>query len=131
MKANTVGKSDGELALWIDGRLLGWWKPGTPVGTWSRDKFQTSGPYNTKPVPFDGFDFRSSPNVTINQVMLQWYVSDRVTGNAKTDRNTIYFDDVVVATTYIGPMVMPGGPAVKGAAGPTAAPPPGRATTDQ
>ena len=104
MKANTAGKSDGELAFWIDGRKIGHWSSGSPVGTWSRDTFVTSGRWNTDPKPFEGFDFRSDSAVTINAVALQWYVSDRVNRSAKTDRNIIYFDDVVLATEYVGPM---------------------------
>ncbi len=104
LKVNTVGKSDGEQAFWIDGEKIGHWKPGSPVGTWSRDKFQTSGRWNTNPIPFDGFDFRSDASVFINEVLLQWYVSNRVNRDAKTDRNIVYFDDVVIATEYIGPM---------------------------
>ena len=105
MKANTVGKSDGEMAFWIDGVKIGHWKPGVPVGTWIRDKFVTSGRYNTNPKPFEGFNFRTHPHVTINQIALQWYVSSRVARRGSANRNIVYFDDVVVATEHIGPMV--------------------------
>jgi len=105
MKCNTVGKSDGEKAFWIDGKKIGHWRPGEPVGSWIRDKFVTSGSFNRNPRPFEGFDFRSSEEVKFSAIALQWYVSAKVAQKAKTDMNMCYFDDVVVATEYIGPMV--------------------------
>lgn len=105
MKANTPGQSDGELAFWIDGKKIGHWKPGSPVGSWIRDRFVTSGPYNKVKKPFKGFDFRTSADVMFHEIALQWYVSARTAKDAKVDRNICYFDDVVVATEYIGPRV--------------------------
>ncbi len=101
MKVNTVGKSDGELAFWIDGKLIGWWKPGSPRGTYQGAHFVSPG---DKPVPFEGFDFRTDPKLLINQVALQWYVSHEYAARGKAERNIVYFDDVVIATKYIGPM---------------------------
>jgi len=105
IKANTPGKSDGEQAFWIDGQKIGHWKPGSPVGTWSKDKFVTSGPLNKDPKPFEGFDFRLVDSVKLNQIALQWYISERVAEGGKTIKNIVYFDDVVVAKEYIGPIV--------------------------
>ncbi len=105
LKANTVGKSDGEQAFWIDGKLIGWWKPGSPVGSWVGTRFVTADPQDDRPVgPFEGFDFRSDPTLTINQIALQWYVTERYAARGTSDRNIVYFDDVVIATEYIGPM---------------------------
>ena len=59
-KANTVGTSDGELALWMDDALVGEYKPGTPRGRWLRDNFYTWGQYYEDVQAFEGFDFRSS-----------------------------------------------------------------------
>jgi hypothetical protein len=104
LKANTPGKSDGEQAFWIDGKLIGWWKPGSPMGNYRGTHFVTPAPPGTEPIPFEGFDFRSDPKVKINQVLLQWYVTEQYARAGTSDRNIVYFDDVVIATDYIGPM---------------------------
>lgn len=104
MKANTVGKSDGEMTFWIDGRKTGHYGPGDPVGSWVRNVYVTSGPNAKKPSPFQGFDFRSDPKLQINEVALLWYVSEEYAAKGTATRNIVYFDDVVVATSYIGPM---------------------------
>ncbi len=104
-KLNAVGKSDGEQAFWINGKKMGHWRPGEPVGTWMRDMFRTSGQFNTDPKPFEGFSWRTDAELKINYVNLQWYVSERVAKEGQTDKNIVYFDDVVLATEYIGPMV--------------------------
>ena len=101
VKANTVGKSDGEMAFWIDGKLIGWWKPGNPMGTWVSSRFVIPGP---NPQPFEGFDFRTDPALTISQVVLVWYVTEEYAKLGKSLRNIVYFDDVVIARQYIGPM---------------------------
>lgn len=101
VKANTVGKSDGEMAFWIDGKLTGWWRPGSPKGTWVRSRFVIPGP---RPRPFEGFDFRTDSAVMINQIALVWYVTEKYAKLGKSLRNIVYFDDVVVARRYIGPM---------------------------
>ena len=104
VKMNTPGKHDGEQAFWIDGKSIGHWAPGRPVGTWIRDKFATSGPWNKNPKPFEGFSWRTDKRLKINKAMLQWYVSGRVAKNGKSDRNIVYFDNVVIARKYIGPI---------------------------
>ena len=104
VKANTVGKSDGEMAFWIDGKKTGDYRAGEPIGTWSRNIYVTSGPNNKKPAPFSGFDFRTDPELKINEIGLLWYVSEEYAAKGTATRNSVYFDDVVVATSYIGPM---------------------------
>jgi hypothetical protein len=113
LKANTPGQSDGEQAFWIDGELIGWWKPGSPMGGYRGSHFVTPAPAGMTSIPFEGFDFRSDPEVKINQVALQWYVTERYARHGESDRNIVYFDDVVIATEHIGPMAP---------AAPTAAP---------
>ena len=105
MKSNTIGKSDGEQALWIDGKKMGHWKPGEPIGTWMRATFHTSGYWNTDPKPFEGYDWRSDPELKLNHIILQWYISKEHGLKSKVDENIVYFDDVVLATKYIGPQV--------------------------
>ena len=104
VKVNTIGEHDGELAFWIDGKKVGHWGPGFPVGSWIRDRFVTSGSWNKDPKPFEGFDWRTDERLKVNRLWLQWYVSDRVTEGGKTDTNIVYFDDLVVAKKYIGPI---------------------------
>jgi hypothetical protein len=74
VQANTVGKADGRQAFWIDGRLAG---------------------------DFGGIEWRTTGDLKINAFWLMSYVTDRWTKN-KTNR--VGFDDVVVATEYIGPI---------------------------
>ncbi len=107
LRANTVGQSDGEMAFWIDGREVGRYGPGRPVGSWNRNVYVTSGPKNAKPSPFPGFDFRTAPELRISEVALLWYVSDEYAAKGTSDRNIAYFDDVVVATSYVGPRAEP------------------------
>jgi len=101
---NSIGKHDGEMAFWIDGKLVGHWAPGRPVGSWMRDTFHTSGFWNKNPKPFEGFSWRTHESLSINYSTLQWYVSNRVTGKGKSDKNIVYFDNYVIAKNYIGPV---------------------------
>ena len=119
-QTNTVGTSNGSLAFWIDDELIGHYSPGTPTGTWLRDSFHTGGcDYSacTEPLPFEGFDFRSSDAVRFKGLFLDAYYERNSTANKQTtlrergldvlDEQTIYYDDVVVATQRIGCMVRP------------------------
>jgi hypothetical protein len=105
LQANTPGRSDGAMAFWIDGRKCGDYRSGAPQGTWARNVFVTSGRHNHTPQPFPGFDFRSTAELKVNEVALLWYVSEEYAKLGTAERNRVWFDDVVVATEYIGPMV--------------------------
>lgn len=70
VKCSSVGKSDGELAAWIDGKLY---------------------------LHYTGLKWRSSPDVKLKRFSLDNYV------HRATKDNTVYFDDVVLSTGYIGP----------------------------
>jgi len=51
---------------------------------------------------FAGIEWRSSPDLKINAFWLMSYITDH---SAKTNKvNRVWFDDVVVATDYIGPI---------------------------
>jgi len=84
VKCNTVGKADGEQAFWIDGKAAGCW---------------------------GGFRWRTDGKLKVNGVWLLYYMTpnaprqNRVPDPPKT--STILFDDLVVATDYIGPRVEP------------------------
>lgn len=74
LKHNTPDNADGEQAFWINGELRGHWK---------------------------GFQWRTSANLRANALTLESYVTDRWTNNPT---NIIYFDNLVIANRYIGPM---------------------------
>lgn len=74
LKHNTPGQRDGEQAFWINGELRGHWK---------------------------GYNWRTSKNLRANALTLESYVTDRWT---KNQINTVYFDNLVIAKNYIGPM---------------------------
>ncbi len=114
-KANTVGSSDGALAFAINGRTVGDYRPGYPNGTWLRDSFHTNGcsfSACTAPVPFEGFDFRSSAEVRFKGLFLDAYYERDTTASKRAEleakgltvlsEQTVYYDDVVVATAPIG-----------------------------
>ena len=77
VKANTPGKADGELECWIDG---------------------------TKRGSFRGIEWRSTDALKVNKVFLSLWLEagayDRAGGG---ETRTVWYDDIVVATKYIGP----------------------------
>lgn len=85
---------NGEQAFWIDGELKSHVKPGQPIGTWVWDKFVP----DPAGEPFPGFQWRTVDELVINYVWLEHFVDTDPTCQA-------WFDDVVVAKEYIGPMV--------------------------
>lgn len=107
---------DGEIALWIDGRLVAHYGPGTVMGYWVRDQFRTD-PANRQSRPFSGFRWRNRADLLINTVKLENYLEDRAYVWAEewlqdhpetvvnTERSAVWFDHFVVATEYIGPLV--------------------------
>lgn len=74
LKHNNPGKSDGEQAFWINGTLMGHWK---------------------------GINWREAASLMANALTLESYITDRWTKQAT---NVVYFDDVVIASEYIGPL---------------------------
>ena len=114
-KANSVGDSDGELALWVNDELVGRYRPGEPTGTWLRAQFHTGGcdfSACSEPTPFEGFDFRSSDDVLFKSIILDAYYERGSSADKKaelesrgltvSDTQTILYDDIVVATERIG-----------------------------
>jgi len=114
-KANQVGSSDGELGFYIDDQLVGAYGPGYPDGTWLRAQFHQDGcefTACTAPAPFAGFDFRSAADVGFKSIFLDAYYERDTAANKRqalidrgldpSDEQTIYYDDVVVATERIG-----------------------------
>ena len=109
LKANTPGSYDGEQAFWVDGVLLGRYRTGEPKeGNWLRDSFFTWGPYYHPYGSFEGYNWRTDSTVKINHTQLQWYHSDYK--GSQVLEHKVYYDDVVVATDYIGPVNTTGEP---------------------
>jgi hypothetical protein len=117
IKMNDVGESNGELALWLDGKLISHLQKGYPKGVFVFDKFfpnksgegviwdHKTGDRRYLPEvpggsPFPGFNWRTTEELDVNFVWLYVYLTQGSEGHA----NEIWFDDVVVATDYIGPM---------------------------
>ena len=93
LKANTPGKYDGEQAAWIDGKLVARFGPGVPVGYWLRDRFFN----DPSRQPFEGYNWRTKENVKINCYSMGLYISKAEVVSR------MWYDDVVLATQYIGP----------------------------
>lgn len=105
--------SDGELAFWFDGVKADHWGPGSHAGTWVRDKFFTSGPFNTDPKPFEGFLWRTDEGLKINAFWLEYYLASVFERNWQpsdpdlpynSEVGRVRFDNIVLATDYIGPV---------------------------
>lgn len=77
VKANTAGKDDGELDCWIDGKKCG---------------------------EFRNISWRSTDTLKVNKVQISLWLepSGYARAGGGTSR-TVWYDDVVVATEYIGP----------------------------
>lgn len=73
LKHNTPGNADGEQAYWIDGELRGHWR---------------------------GFNWRTDQKLQANALTLESYFTDRWT---KQRENVVFFDNVVIAKSYVGP----------------------------
>ncbi|HZO88573.1 MAG TPA: hypothetical protein VFB38_09560 [Chthonomonadaceae bacterium] len=106
MKCNSApDRRDGELALWLDGKLVAHFAPGVRRGPWSGMGFRLVAQDGE---PFEGFRWRTSNNLKINFFWLLHYVTEnsarqnRVAHPKRT--NTVWFDDIVVSTAYVGPI---------------------------
>lgn len=121
VKMNDIGDSNGEQCYWIDGKVsrkgdmvTGYVGKGFPsTGTWLFDTFvpgsSKEGIYwdeakgERSPVaggkPFPGINWRSSKDLNINALWLYRYMSKPETGTSKC-----WWDNLVVAKKYIGPI---------------------------
>jgi hypothetical protein len=104
MKMNEpVTQSNGEQALWIDGRP--WIRDGQtvsrlgqgfPRGRWVWDSFLPDGGGE----PFQGFRWRRTPELKLNFLWLLLYITESPASHV----SRVWFDEVVVARRYIGPI---------------------------
>jgi hypothetical protein len=92
---NPVTSCNGAMALWINGKKVSDLKQGSPTGKWVWDTF-TPGVGS----PFEGFQWRNDANLNINYISISHYV----TKDANGQQNSISYDHVVVAKSYIGPI---------------------------
>ncbi len=80
IQCNAVGKSDGEQAFWIDGKGGGRWS---------------------------GYRWRTDPALNVDGVWLLYYITENAGKQNKVEpkkEDHVWFDDVVVAKEYIGPV---------------------------
>lgn len=105
MKANTPGKRDGELALWLDGKLAMHVKKGTPRDRWTGMGFRL---LEQGGEPFEGFSWRTTDKLKINFFWLLHYVTaTNQKRNAVRDSEksvVVWFDNIVVSHEYVGPI---------------------------
>ena len=103
---NPVTESNGEQAMWIDGKL--WSKDGQvishlgksfPKGKWVWDSFNP----DPNGLPFEGFQWRNTDKLNLNFLWLLLYITKSPPGHL----SKVWFDDIVVAKNYIGPINTP------------------------
>lgn len=117
IRLNDPGQSNGELALWADGRLISHLGRGFPQGKWVFDRFlpdeggdsirwndeRGDGEAFTVVAggePFEGFRWRQNEKLKLNFIWVLVYIT-----RAPRDYvSRIWFDDIVAATEYIGPL---------------------------
>lgn len=105
MKLNTPGQRDGRLALWLDGKLIMDVHRGVQRGKWTGMGFDLLGDETGE--AFEGFDFRTDERLKLNFFWLLYYVTDtavRRHHEPEGRRHVVWFDHVVVATRYVGPI---------------------------
>ncbi len=79
LEANAPGKADGKQAMWLDGKLVG---------------------------AFEGIRWRDDAAIKVNCFWLEHYGYDSgdPTKGVTKEKQTVWFDDVVIAKEYIGPV---------------------------
>jgi hypothetical protein len=105
LKLNSASeKADGELALWLDGKPAMRIAKGTRRGPWTGLGFRL---VDQDGEPFEGFRWRTDPDLKINFFWLLHYVTENAARQnhvANPHRiNRVWFDDIVLSTAYVGP----------------------------
>jgi len=98
-----VAESNGEQALWIngkswskDGQIISHLGKGFPKGKWVWDSFIP----DLGGEPFEGFQWRNTKDLKLNFLWLLLYITEAPPGH----KSLVWFDDIVVAKKYIGPI---------------------------
>lgn len=103
---------DGELALWLDGKLAMHVAPGVRRGDWTGMGFAL---VEEGGEPFEGFRWRTDERLKLNFFWLLHYVTENAARQNRQDEpnpvHRVAFDDIVVATEYIGPLTPEKSPA--------------------
>jgi len=96
--------SNGEQAFWIDGKLfrrdgqvtshIG---PGFPRGRWAGGWWR---PEANAKTAFEGFHWRSVEKLAVNYIWTYLYITKAPKGHV----SKVWFDHIVVAKSYIGPL---------------------------
>ncbi len=105
MKMNyPTTERNGEQAIWIDGQL---WQEngqitshlgeGFPNGSWTWDSWHP----NPAGSPFEGYRWRSVEALKLNFLWMLAYIT---TNDDLGHINNVWFDDIVVAKEYVGPI---------------------------
>lgn len=98
VKMNTPTASrTGRLSLWIDGIPVADYREGYPPGIWEGTEFR---PDESATLAFEGFRWRTSPELGLNWIWILHYVTKDTPGHA----SKVWYDNVVVAKKYIGPI---------------------------
>jgi hypothetical protein len=117
MKMNDTGDTNGEMALWIDGKRVSYLGKNFPDGKWVYDKFlpgkggdgirwndvkgeaeQLVFPEGGS--PFEGFRWREDKRLNINFLWVLLYMTNVPVGQV----SKVWFDNIVVARQYVGPL---------------------------
>lgn len=99
LKCNSApDKFDGELVLWLDGKLHMHVKPGVRHGPWSGMGFSLVEQGGER---FEGFRWRTSNELKVN---FFWLLYNVVNPNPASPVTRVWFDDIVVSTAYVGPI---------------------------
>ena len=100
---NPATEQNGRQALWIDGKpwskdgqIISHLGKGFPKGKWVWDSFIP----DPNGVPFEGFQWRNTDDLKLNFLWLLLYITESPPGHV----SKVWFDDIVVAKKYIGPM---------------------------
>lgn len=98
-----VTEHNGQQALWIDGkpwskdgRIISHLGKGFPKGRWVWDSFIP----NPKGTPFEGFQWRNVKELKLNFLWVLLYITKAPPGHI----SKVWFDNIVVAKKYIGPI---------------------------
>ena len=99
-----VSARNGEQAFWIDGKLfrrdgqvVSHIGPGFPKGRWLGGWWHPDASAETS---FEGFAWRSTPELRINYLWTYLYITKAPAGYT----SRVWFDNIVVAREYIGPL---------------------------
>jgi hypothetical protein len=97
--------SEGELALWLDGKLVAHVAKGARHDKWTGMGFRLLREGGEE---FPGFRWRTSKDLKISNFWLEHYVTAEALRRCGVEEpfaaNSVLFDDIVIAKEYVGPV---------------------------